>query len=194
MDKGSFDGKEQDLYFPDDHPIYPGWFKGMAQILTERGYDIKGKKAQCGSSFKNDCPEGLASCCCCWILYNEPNFQAVELRLKKFARKRGGYEILFLPKFHCELNFIEQCWGYAKRNYCMLPPSSSAEVLERNVQKVLGEIPLEIMRRFSIRALRFTDAYSKELSGRQAAWAIRKYRGHRTLPESILCQLTVDLE
>ncbi|KXN88008.1 hypothetical protein AN958_07820 [Leucoagaricus sp. SymC.cos] len=31
---------------------------------------------------------------------------------------------------------------------CMIPPSSSAEVLKRIVQWVLGEIPLEIMRKF----------------------------------------------
>ena len=30
-------GKEQPLYFPDDHPTMPGWFKGMEQILTEHG-------------------------------------------------------------------------------------------------------------------------------------------------------------
>jgi hypothetical protein len=27
------DGETQDLYFPDDHPTMPGWFKGMEQIL-----------------------------------------------------------------------------------------------------------------------------------------------------------------
>ncbi|KXN89124.1 hypothetical protein AN958_06325 [Leucoagaricus sp. SymC.cos] len=194
MEKGLFNGKEQDLYYPDDHPTFPGWFKGMAQILTERGWDIQRKKAQCGSSFKHDCPKGSTNCCCRRILYNEPDFRAVESRLEKFARERGGYEILFLPKFHCELNFIEQCWGYAKRNYRLLPPSSSGEILERNVCRVLSEIPLVTMRKFSIRALRFTDAYSKGLDGRQAAWAVRKYRGHRTLPESILRELTANLK
>ena len=30
------------------------------------------------------------------------------------------------------------------------------------------------------------DAYRKGLTGKGAAWAAKKYRGHRVLPESIL--------
>ena len=33
------------------------------------------------------------------------------------------------------------------------------------------------------------DAYQKGLNGRQAAWAAKKYRGHRTLPDTILEEL-----
>jgi hypothetical protein len=33
------------------------------------------------------------------------------------------------------------------------------------------------------------DAYEKGLSGKQAAWASKKYRGHRVLPEMILNEL-----
>ncbi|KAF8231706.1 hypothetical protein L208DRAFT_1275389, partial [Tricholoma matsutake] len=35
----------------------------------------------------------------------------------------------------------------------------------------------------------FMDAYEKGLNGRQAAWAARKYRGHRVLPESLMDDL-----
>jgi hypothetical protein len=43
--------------------------------------------------------------------------------------------------------------------------------------------------RFSTRAIRFMDAYRKGLTGKQAAWASKKYRGHRVLPESLLHDL-----
>ena len=33
------------------------------------------------------------------------------------------------------------------------------------------------------------DAYEQGLNGRQAAWAARKYRGHRVLPMSIMNDL-----
>ena len=33
------------------------------------------------------------------------------------------------------------------------------------------------------------DAYRKGLNGRQAAWAAKKYRGHRMIPDMILQDL-----
>ncbi|KAJ7196394.1 hypothetical protein GGX14DRAFT_403342 [Mycena pura] len=40
--------------------------------------------------------------------------------------------------------------------------------------------------KFSTRSERFMDAYRKGLDGCQAAWAGKKYRGHRVLPKNIL--------
>jgi hypothetical protein len=97
--------------------------------------------------------------------------------------------VLFLPKFHCGLNFIEQCWGYAKQIYRFFPESSREEDLECNVRKALALVPLKMMRRFGNRSKKFVDAYHKGLNGRQAAWAARKYKGHRIIPESILREL-----
>ncbi|OJA17064.1 hypothetical protein AZE42_13173, partial [Rhizopogon vesiculosus] len=45
---------------------------------------------------------------------------------------------------------------------------------------------------FAIRSIRFIDAYQKGLSGAQAAWAIKKYRGHHVLPPSIMEELDLD--
>ncbi|KAJ7087941.1 hypothetical protein B0H15DRAFT_781049, partial [Mycena belliarum] len=78
------------------------------------------------------------------------------------------------------------CWGYAKRIYRFFPESSREADLDRNVREALDSVPLEMMRRFGNRAKKFVDAYHKGLNGRQAAWAARKYRGHRVLPESIM--------
>ncbi|KAF8833792.1 hypothetical protein BDN67DRAFT_916252, partial [Paxillus ammoniavirescens] len=40
--------------------------------------------------------------------------------------------------------------------------------------------------RFTVRSHRFMDAYSKGLTGKQAAWASKKYRGHQVLPDSLM--------
>ncbi|KAJ7142599.1 hypothetical protein C8R44DRAFT_602890 [Mycena epipterygia] len=45
------------------------------------------------------------------------------------------------------------------------------------------------MTRFANRALQFVDAYAEGLSGSQAAWVARKYRGHRVLPVTIMNDL-----
>ncbi len=111
---------------------------------------------------------------------NEPDFIAVE-SLLELACKTRSFRALFVPKFHCELNFIEQCWGYSKRLYRMCPVSSKEADLERNVLQSLNSIPLESIRRcilcfhlsmiqnltlihcprFSTRSLRFMDCYRK---------------------------------
>jgi len=33
------------------------------------------------------------------------------------------------------------------------------------------------------------DAYRKGLDGKQAAWALKKYRGHHVLPDTIMAEL-----
>ena len=70
----------------------------------------------------------------------------------------------------------------------------------------LDSIPLESMRQYEVsiplflgqlitcfsfanRSMRFMDAYDKGLNGQQAAWAARKYRGHRVLPKSLMDDL-----
>ncbi|KAL0950840.1 hypothetical protein HGRIS_014938 [Hohenbuehelia grisea] len=74
------------------------------------------------------------------------DFVNVESLLEQDARSEGC-RVIFLPKFHCELNFIEQCWGFSKRRYRMYPPSSKEEDLEANVRKAIEEVPLIAMRR-----------------------------------------------
>ena len=97
--------------------------------------------------------------------------------------------VLFLPKFHRELNFIERCWGYAKRLYRLCPESSQEDQLEKNTLHSLEEIPLDTMRKFATRSRRFMDAYTQGLNGRQAAWAACKYRGHHVIPGTTMGEL-----
>ncbi|KAG2141966.1 hypothetical protein DEU56DRAFT_870755 [Suillus clintonianus] len=157
--------------------------KVVALLLVERGYaDAPKLRAEC-KEFK--CPGDRTDCCCHRLMYSQPDFNAVESHLESSCRARG-FDVIFLPKFHCELNFIEQCWGFAKRLYRMKDQLSSEVVLEHNVIRSLDAMPIQSMRRFANRSLRFIDAYQKGLNGVQAAWAIKKYRGHRVLPESIM--------
>ena len=62
----------------------------------------------------------------------------------------------FLPKFYCKLNFIEQCWGYAKW-LCQLNPESLREDhLERNALAALDVIPLTSMRQLVLQCSKFS--------------------------------------
>ncbi|TFK47338.1 hypothetical protein OE88DRAFT_1714535 [Heliocybe sulcata] len=188
MQDGQFtDGTPHVFY--DEH----GWFKGMRRIIEEcvdMGARIPDPResrllAQC-PKFK--CPPGRKDCCCRRILYSEPDFVSQKSMLEEHCTV-CGFWVLLLPKFHCEPNFIEQCWGYVKRVYREFPETSAEMDLIANGLAALNSVPLVTMHRFSIRLQRFMDAYRRGLTRSQAAWASKRCRGHWTLPESILDEL-----
>jgi hypothetical protein len=89
------------------------------QMLTEHRTDISGLKRKC-EDFK--CEDVHARCCIWQILGNQPDFVNIKSILETHCEARG-FKLIFLPKFHCELNCLEQCWGMAKQHYCSLPRS-----------------------------------------------------------------------
>ncbi|THU85411.1 hypothetical protein K435DRAFT_822430 [Dendrothele bispora CBS 962.96] len=179
MRKGKFtDGTAQDYYYPSDHPKYPGWFKGMCVIIQERvdkGSDLpdpsKVKLNRECKGFK--CKPGATHCCCHRILFNEPDFIIA-------ISENNGY-----LEEHCKKQGFS-CWGYAKRIYREFPASTKDADLEQNMLSAIASVSLLSMCRFAIRADHFMDAYRKGLNGAQAAWAAKKYRGHRVIPEKIM--------
>jgi hypothetical protein len=133
------DGTPQSLYYDEGHE-HAGVFKGMGVILEEHGFEGALKiRAECP---KFQCERGAVRCCCRRMLYDEPDFIGVESLLEIACKARGFCAIFFL-KFHCELNFIEQCWGYSKCIYQQFPVSSKEADLEWNVLKTLAAIPIE---------------------------------------------------
>ena len=132
-------GTHQTLYYSDDHPTMPGWFKGMEMIIRERGlWPEKGLNAQC-EGFK--CQLGRADCCCQRLLFSQPDFVNQKLHLEEFVTSHG-HICDFYPKYHCELNFIEQYWGAAKLRYRNSPKTRDVGEMEKNVTTCLDDVPL----------------------------------------------------
>ena len=139
------DGSAQDLYFPDDHPTMGGWFKGMEEIIRERGlWPASGSlNAQC-PGFK--CEAGRTDCCCRRLLFTQADFVGQKCHLQEFIESRG-HLCDFYPKFHPETNFIEQYWGLAKYFYRISPKTSDIEEMEANVKACLDKVSLLQIRR-----------------------------------------------
>ena len=135
-------GQPQSLYFTEGHP-QAGIFKGMAVILMERGFFKEATlNAQC-KDFK--CPKDRVDCCSRRFLFNQPDFAAVKSTLEMRCEERGA-PALFLPKFHPELNPIEQCWCYAKLMYREFPLSPKEVTMHSYVVNSLDAISLKHVR------------------------------------------------
>ncbi|KAF8231394.1 hypothetical protein L208DRAFT_1025867, partial [Tricholoma matsutake] len=160
-------GTLQSFYFVEGHQHHAGVFKGTT-ILEEHGFkDASKLQVEC-KNFK--CVPPAIDCCCHRVLFNEPNFAHVDTILEETCSVHG-FQVIFLLKFHCELNFIEQCWGYAKRLYRLNPESSREDHLERNALTALDAVPLDSIFSFANHSRLFIDAYDKGLNGQQAVWA-----------------------
>jgi hypothetical protein len=147
-------GAWQSFYFPDDHPSYPGWFKGMEQIIRERSlWPEAGLPAECPGP-KRPASEGQAICCCRHLLYTQPNFMSQKPLLQEYIESRG-HLCNFYPKYHCELNFIEQYWGAAKLRFRVAGCARTLEEMRRIMLGCLDDIPLEQIRRCVLTSLLF---------------------------------------
>ncbi|KIJ56100.1 hypothetical protein M422DRAFT_145341, partial [Sphaerobolus stellatus SS14] len=90
----------QDMNFSSTHPNHPGQLKGMKQILLERGL--------------YQCKLDATACCAKRVLKLQPDFKEQKSLVQEVIEE-CGHICIFLPKFHCELNFIEFFWGAVKK-------------------------------------------------------------------------------
>ena len=132
------DQRIQDLYFNHDHPRMLEWFKGMEIITWECGLWLeKGMNAQC-DGFK--CVAGKTNCCSRRLLFTQPDFMAQKSHLEELITSHS-HICDFYPKYHCELNFIEQYWA-AKLCYWNSPKTTDINKMEANMKASLDSVPL----------------------------------------------------
>jgi hypothetical protein len=82
----------------------------------------------------------------------------------------------------------EQYWGWCKYRYREIPKKTFAEAKEAALE-CLNACPVDVIRRFVNRSWRFMDAYRKGLTGKAAAWAVKKQKGHRSVSQQAYMHL-----
>ena len=140
-------GDVQSFYFLDDHPSMPGWFKRMEQIIQKRGlWPAEGLNAQCHNFY---CTSGHTDCCCRWLLFSQLDFTNHKSQLQELI-ELCGHLCDFYPKYHCELNFIEQYWSVAKLCFHSMKHVATMEEMEKIVVACLDDIFLLQIQRYFI--------------------------------------------
>ena len=104
--------QRQAMNFQEDHPFFPGQPKGAKVILQEPGLWREGLRLACAA--KAECNVG-SSCRARSILAAQPDFAGQRSAIEEYLVSKGQL-VLYFPKFHCELNWIEMFWGACKRH------------------------------------------------------------------------------
>ena len=175
--------------------------KGLESILAERGlYPTAGLKGAC----QNEKSHAASNdCCCARLISVQPDFDAECSALQHLVEERipiSGTEMtsarhvcIFLPKFHCELNWIERFWGAAKaytRTHCLytlpglretVPIALSQDVSDLPAHLAADEglpvCPLFLQRRHARISRQFMAQYRQ---GANASDAIKSVHSQRT--------------
>ena len=82
-------------------------------------------------------------------------------------------------------------WGAAKR-YTHEYYDYIWNDLQKTVSEVLNSISLVEIRCFARKSQRYMDIYRKEITGKFAVFAEKKYKSHRRVPDDVLNQITLN--
>ncbi|KAL1689946.1 hypothetical protein GGG16DRAFT_35084, partial [Schizophyllum commune] len=94
----------QSMIFPASHTEHPNQPKGIKVVLQERGLWRSGLLLKCNA--KEKCDVAATDCCAKRIMESQPDFKEQRSLVQEII-EAAGHLCVFLPKYHCELNFIE---------------------------------------------------------------------------------------
>jgi hypothetical protein len=124
----------QPMIYRSNHPDHPDTPKGVKAVLVERGLWQQKLQGKC----KKACKANANACCNKRILEWQPDFFK-QKSLVQETIEAAGHVCLFLPKFHCELNFIEFFWGMVKK-YLRDNCDYTFDTLKENLPKALHSV------------------------------------------------------
>lgn len=183
--------------------------KGLRTILTERGLFRQHMLRQCPPC-KNKVPHeqradpryGLGEghwqrsqqCCAVYTLSQQPDFAAQQEWLAETIQSHDDCHIIFYPKFHCELNFIELIWAFMK-SYLRKRCENNYARMKALVPEVLNNhVSLRLVRRVVNHTLRFMDGYRLALDGPLLDFAMKNLVGKRRVPIDTIPTIREDFD
>jgi hypothetical protein len=120
------------------------------------------------------------------ILELQPDFQQQKSLVQEVIEE-ARHLCIFLPKFHCELNFIEFFWGLVKK-YLRDNCDYTFDTLKENMPKALAPVKLHTIQKWKQQMQRWMEAYRVGLANNKAQRKVKefsstKYTSHRHVTE-----------
>ena len=151
-----WNGKVQRLVFNIGIP------KGLIRVLTERGKHKPKIKL-------DEMREEIAS---------HTDFKEEKTKIEHFLIDHH-HVCIFLPKFHCELNPIEKCWGQAKR-FTRANTNYTIQRLRTTIPQGLDQVSSENIGNYYRKARDYMFGYLEGIEGGPALEKqMKKYKSHR---------------
>ena len=125
------------------------------------------------------------TCCLNHVLSNEPDFKSQKSWLSETVEKYPGCQLIFSPKVHCELKFIEMVWAWAKahhRSTCTYKYNDLKTGLTVTFDELM---PISFVRKAFDHFLRFIHGYRSGHFGPVLEYPVKKYNSHRRLSPTI---------
>lgn len=137
----------------------------------------------CSTLKKHRSDATIKGCCARQILRLQTDFLDQQGILQETLTIRG-HEVLFYPKFHCELNWIEYYWGASKR-YARENCEYTLEGLRENVPLALLSVPSLLIQKFFLRTMRMVEAYLGDCQYGSKEYEEIVYKSHRRVRENV---------
>ena len=193
MQEGSIhpEGRPQTMVFPANHPILalPGQAQGIGQVLRERG--LWQERHSYRHLFLLECPkgDGRAGCnlelegdyCARTVLSQERDLQEQKGHLQE-ELEASNQQVIFYPKFHCELNFIERFWCAAKY-YTHGNCSYSLNGLQAVLPAALDSVTTPSIHRYFLGHMRVLGGYQRGLQYGTKEFHEAVYKSHRRVED-----------
>lgn len=186
-------GLPQAMVFSENHPnpSLRGKAKGLEIVLRERGLWPHNNRRSDGFRFLTECSTNnnrsgcnltlVGGCCARGLMAIQQDFQAQKGQLAEDL-EAANHLVIFYPKFHCELNFIERFWCAAKwytRENC----EYSFDGLRRIVPLALASVSIASINRHYNHCIRALDAYSDGFTYGTSEFKERIYKTHRQVED-----------
>ena len=122
---------------------------------------------------KPDCDLNATDCCAKRILDLQPDF-VEQKSLVHETFEAAGHLCIMLPKYHCELNFIEFFWGTMKR-YLREHCDYTYSGLQRNIPDAMAPVNVFTICKWEHRIIRWMSAYRDGKGTKEAQIQVKKF-------------------
>lgn len=151
-------------------------FRGLKAILEERGLQPAKWRLQTAME----------------LLSKQPDFKVQKNKLQTVlgqhnVEKKTEHEIIYLPRFHPDLNPIERVWANIKAEWRKTDGDRGIQLLRGKVVTLVETVSVSTLQRYFLHCLKLMKMYSmgppRGVSQYKfAVWAAKKYSSHRTTP------------